>query len=32
LARQKQRRHTVSARVDDPLMVGADVVVGGRVV
>jgi hypothetical protein len=32
LFEQEQRWHTVSARVDDPLMVGTNIVVGGWVV
>ncbi|CPA19038.1 Uncharacterised protein [Mycobacterium tuberculosis] len=29
---QKERRHAVSARGDNPLVVGADVVVGRRII
>ncbi|COV07313.1 Uncharacterised protein [Mycobacterium tuberculosis] len=32
LSVQKERRHAVSARGDNPLVVGADVVVGRRII
>ena len=32
LPQQKQRRHAVSASVDDPLMVSLNFIVGGRII